>query len=141
MNSVPLLDNSEQQNPPKITIDYLDKIITLCEEYDIKLLLTGMPTHHQSTEERQRMFHYIENYVQSKDIKFINFYNLMDELSLSWETDFADSVHLNYPACRRLTKYIGEYLQTNYEIPDHRGEEVYESWEEDWNVYKQRKGI
>lgn len=140
LEPVILLDESEQQNPPKITIEYLDKIITLCEKNNIELLLTGMPTE-QLNEERQKMFHYIENYVRPKNVKFINFYTLMDELSLSWKTDFADSVHLNYQACRRVTKYIGNYLQTNYEVPDHRGEEAYKSWDVDWNVYKKKKGI
>ena len=87
------------------------------------------------------MFHYIGDYVKQYNIEFLNVYDFMDDIGLSWDKDFADTVHLNYQASRRLTKYIGKYLQTNYEIPDHRGEEAYKSWDENWNVYKQRKGI
>jgi len=124
---VEMIGKDKKQEPPSLTLEYLDKIIAVCESNNIALILTGMPTQ-QFTESRQKMFHYIEEYVYDKGIDFINFYYLMDELGISWEKDFADIVHLNYDASCKVTNYIGTYLKNNYELLDYRCESKYALW-------------
>lgn len=55
------------------------------------------------------------------DIPFINFFDLMDELSIDPALDFRDNTHLNITGSRKTSIYFGNYLKENYELPDERG--------------------
>ena len=63
-------------------------------------------------------------------IDFLN-YNLMDdELGFTAEDIFIDGDHLNTSGARKITRAIGEFIQSHYGLEDHRGEERYSSWNE-----------
>lgn len=132
---VEILDKTVKEKPPEVVMEYLQKIITLCKDNNIKLVLTGMPTYKDS-QYRQKLFNYIENFAEIENIDFVNFYFLMDELGLNWKSDFADKMHLNFLAAQRVTKYLGEYLKENYTLSDHRDEVKYMSWNDAWNKYQ-----
>ena len=70
-------------------------------------------------------------------VPFID-YNLMyEELGMDFSADMADDGHLNAPGAAKFTSYFGNYLSEHYDIPDHRGEEAYETWEKDADyIYK-----
>ena len=36
--------------------------------------------------------------------------------------------HLNLTGARKVTRYLGNYLKENYELPDHREEQSYREW-------------
>ena len=40
-----------------------------------------------------------------------------------------DSGHLNVRGAEKVSTYLAEYLAAHYELPDHRGDEAYASWE------------
>ena len=61
---------------------------------------------------------------------FINGNELYDELEIDFASDYSDSSgHLNYTGAQKVTRHLGQYLAENYYIPDHRGDEIYESWQ------------
>ena len=61
---------------------------------------------------------------------FINGNELYDEIGIDFSQDYADQYsHLNRSGAIKSTRYIGKYLSEHYDIPDHRGDEKYESWQ------------
>lgn len=54
------------------------------------------------------------------------------------EVDFHNDNHLNISGGRKVTDYIGKLLVETYGLADHRGDPTYASWDDDWEVYKQK---
>ena len=61
---------------------------------------------------------------------------MYDELGLDFEKDFYNSKHVNYIGAEKYTRYLTSYLVENYDLPDHRGEAGYESWETAYSLYE-----
>ena len=54
---------------------------------------------------------------------------LLDDIGLDWTHDTADGGdHLNIYGAEKVSKYIGNYLNDNYDIPDRRDDSDYKSW-------------
>ncbi|MBQ8827735.1 MAG: hypothetical protein IJZ90_01155 [Clostridia bacterium] len=105
---------------------YLIKIIELCKENNLPLVLTASPTGKRT--EEQPYYNSVAEIAESYGIEFINF-NLMDEeLKLVDEDYWTDNDHLNTNGSRKITQYLGEYLKSNYDIADRRGDARYSSW-------------
>ncbi len=67
-------------------------------------------------------------------VPYIDINLMCDELVIDWNVDTKDEGnHLNYSGAKKVTSYIGKYLWDNFELIDHRGEELYERWKEDWD--------
>lgn len=43
-----------------------------------------------------------------------------------------DNSHLNYTGAGKFTEYLGNELKSRFELPDHRGDPIYDSWEIDY---------
>lgn len=50
-------------------------------------------------------------------------------------TDFYNSKHVNYLGAEKYTDYLTAYIKANYLIPDRRGDEKYNLWEEGYEKY------
>ena len=66
---------------------------------------------------------------REKGVTFTNCLLMADEIGIDFSTDMADPVHLNYRGNRKFTHFIGEYITGKYDIPDHRNDERYSSWQ------------
>ena len=53
-------------------------------------------------------------------------------IGLNFETDFNDESHLNYWGAYKFTEYLGKELKSRFELPDRRGEEGYETWQQNF---------
>ena len=116
---------------------YLDKILELCEQEDIKLLLVSAPSTKNWNYARHNG---AEAFAEENDIPFIDF-NLEESIKINWETDTFDrGDHLNYSGAHKVTQFLGKYLNDNYDLPDHRGDKTYESWETILNSYLKKIG-
>lgn len=62
---------------------------------------------------------------------------IVKEMGLDRKTDFYNSRHVNYLGAEKYTSYLTEYIMKNYDLPDHRGETGYESWEKDYERYSE----
>ena len=61
---------------------------------------------------------------------------MYDEVGLDFDTDYYNSKHVNFLGAEKYTRYLTDYLQKHYEIPDHRGETGYESWDKAYDAYR-----
>lgn len=111
---------------------YLEKIINLCKENNIKLILMELPTARSWSETKNQA---ILEYANQKELTFIDFNT--EDIGIDWETDSEDEgYHLNRIGAEKVSKFLSSYLANMPEVPSHKGEEAYCKWEEDLEKYE-----
>lgn len=129
--------------PSDTPIEYLDKIVGLCEETDTKLLLVALPyfisskvkgaTHDLSND--QAYFNWIADYAEKKELPYINYFHLTDEIGFDWYQCLFNQGHMNYWGGSIITEHLGMYLSEHYDLPDHRDDLAYTHWNRDLKQY------
>lgn len=117
--------------------DYLDKMVALCEENGVELVLVKAPSlwPYWYDEWDAQM----EAYAREHDLKYYNFLELTDEIGLDFNTDTYDAgLHLNLSGAEKLSSYFGGILTDECGLCSRRGEEELEaSWEEKISRYEE----
>ncbi|MCC8139986.1 MAG: hypothetical protein LIO67_06775 [Lachnospiraceae bacterium] len=101
--------------PVALMQEYLDKIVELCEDRGIRLILTKTP----STTQTASKYNYVSGYAESKGIEFIDFNTepIYAEAGYDFAMDNCDSGgHLNLWGAEKVTSYIGRVLTEQYGI-------------------------
>jgi hypothetical protein len=115
---------------------YLQKIIDLCKEKDIDIILTYIPYSMPEGEMEVANWGYV--CAENNDIPYLNF--VYEDLDINYATDCMDeSHHLNTSGAKKVTDYLGKYLIDNYNIEDKRESEEYGFWNDDYEEYKNMK--
>jgi len=118
---------TERKELSEKTREYLEKIIALSKSRNIPLLLISTP--YQANENDQKKYNEVARIAEANNIPFINYNLLYNEIGLDFSSDFADRDHLNHTGNIKFTRYFAQYLKSNYEIPDRRGNASYESYD------------
>ena len=79
-------------------------------------------------EREQPYYNSVASIANEYGIEFYNF-NLMDQQSGFCADDYWEDGHVNTDGARKITSLLGKLLKEKYDIPDHRGEEDYRSWD------------
>lgn len=121
----------------------LNKINELCIKNDIKLMIMTIPTPITWTYAK----HYcIENFVNklntinpNHEIKFLDMNTKPTDFNFDFNNHFADNGnHCNYEGAKIVTKYVGDYIASNYNLEDKRIYENYFNWKESVKLYDKR---
>ena len=113
----------------------IDEIVELCHENGCECVFMKTPiAHDESLEGRFALWNSISEYCGEKEIDFLYFNRIIDELGLDYATDYMDTNHLNYYGQEKLSKYIGGYLTNQKGIVDNRENEQYNRWNSDYNA-------
>lgn len=128
--------NVTEREIPDICLEYLNKIINLCKENGIELIVYATPyaTSAAAYEERMGPMLALEKYLEEIGIPFL-FLQKSGVAGLDYGTDFCDWAHLNLNGQKKVTSYLGSYLSEHYGILDHRGDQRYMSYENDYKLY------
>lgn len=97
---------------------YLLKIIDLCEEQNIPLLLVSSP--YELHEIEQKRYNKIAEIAEEHQITFLNFNNFYQEIGIDTERDYLDPGHFNYGGIKKYSSYLAYYIKSHYELPDRR---------------------
>ncbi len=119
--------------------NYLDKITNLCKENNIELILIKAPSVYPFWyEEYDKQ---LQDYAQSKNIRYINLLNNVEEIGLDYNKDTYDSgMHLNLYGAEKLSKYFAEILKTNYNLTDFReNKEINDIYQNKLKIYNEAK--
>ncbi len=96
------------------------------EGFDLYFMLLPM----EATEEENAILNGVFQYLDAENITYFDFNELSAELGMSYSSDFADPTHLNTFGAEKLTSYIGNFLEEEYELEDHREDSKYAYWDQ-----------
>lgn len=120
-------------------VTYFEKIAKLCEEKDISLVLYASPfnaTTEEKYDNRQGINNTLEDWLDERGIPFL-YFQKMEETGIDWAKDFRDEQHMNTYGATKITRGIGDYVSEQYKLSNHRQDESYASWENDYLLYLQ----
>lgn len=102
----------------EIELEYLDKIVTLCKQENIELLLVSVPftTPENDDLDRQAVLNGMADYAAEHGLPYLNMMHHIDEIGLDFETDMADVYHVNAAGMAKVTRYLGAYLAEHYDF-------------------------
>lgn len=123
----PVSETDKVSELPKESIEYVSRIKELCDEKGIELLLVLNPYGAKDIElERLNL------YEQVSEELGVEYIDLIHSDVVNYSTDLADRAHLNPSGARKVTRWYGEYLLENYDLPTYAGKE---KWDEDYKRY------
>lgn len=119
-----------------VGVIYLRKMIEECQNKDIEVILTYLP-YPVGNETIWMDVNMVYDIAKEYGVPYINF---LEEEIVDYNTDcYDDASHLNPSGGWKVTNYLGEYLQNNYNLIDHRGDKDYSYWDEDYEAYENYK--
>ena len=83
----------------------------------------------------QRRINAAISIIKANDFDVLNF-NTIDDTYIDFQTDFYDDNHLNVYGSIKYTLYLSQYLIENYDLPNHKGDDLYISWDEEYLKFK-----
>jgi hypothetical protein len=109
---------------------YLKKIIELCLKKGIALEVIDAPAMDGSL---LTLFPELQEICKANGVGTTDYCTDAVRLGLDWEYDFNDKFHVSWTGAEKVTKAAYIDVLEKYDLPDHRGDPSYESW--DTNAY------
>ena len=106
---------------------YIREIIKYCGEKSIPLLMVS--TLSLSYQSVAPYYNSLRLITEEYGIDFLDMNQFANEINLETLDWYVDKIHFNVSGARKCAKFLGEYLQENYHMVDHRGVAGYESWD------------
>ena len=103
---------AEELVPYEYCVEYLDKIVSLCEKKGIKLIFTLTP-YAYATEETG-VLNWVERYSAEKGIPFFNYLygDDYERIGFDYSRDLADAGHCNWYGAVKITADLCDYLES-----------------------------
>lgn len=130
-------DTGETEEISDINQKYIEKIVQLCQENDVKLLWVEIPSASSWSNARSKG---TQKLADKYNVEFIDMNYPLAGFEFDWKTDTADNGnHLNVEGAEKVSKYIGNILKEKYELENHREDSKYLSWYEEAKRYEDNK--
>lgn len=128
-----LNENEKSQDLIEEAVSYFEKIVDFCNEHQLKLTVVRGPSANWSAAAHNA----VEELAEKAGVDFLdfNYEPLIDEVEYNRATDSIDGTHLNYFGATKLTNWMGEYLITECNVTDIRGNAKYEFMERELEEY------
>lgn len=127
-NAEDLSDVKEENPLTEKNLDYLNKIIELCSERDVELMLVKTPSN--ATAEEKKYYNTVERIAKEQGVTFVDYNMHYNEIGFDFATDFFDDSHLNAWGAQRFSEYFVE--NTEYFKGKERKDR---DWIGDWDKY------
>lgn len=114
---------------------WIQDMIVLSEENGFELVFMLVPW--KRDDDWQATINGLKEYIRGTGIDFVDLAELSESLDIRSETDWMEAEHLNARGALKITRYLGEYLATRYELPDRREDPRYFQWEKALERYHQ----
>ncbi|MBE5803030.1 MAG: hypothetical protein E7316_00785 [Clostridiales bacterium] len=135
------IDSADMKKPKAYAVEYIDRLMALCERTGTQLLFTVIPYYPvgeeqgRDLEDDQRYFNWVTDYVESKGYDCLNMLYCYDEMGFDPAQHMREWNHCNYWGGVVVSRYLAEYIQQHYDIPNRAGQEGYEQWDKDMKAY------
>ena len=117
---------------------YLKELIDYSKKSEAEILFYCPPIcfyDEKSIEQKN----YIVEYINNSNCICIDLSDKMDELLMIYTMDYWNATHFDVLGAEKITKYLCEYIQKNYKIPDRRSDENFKYLNDDYDVWENFK--
>lgn len=128
-------DTTQTLSGRTVCLEYLEKILSVCEERDMDVILTFLPMASSYDQDRQAV-NTAAQIAEERGIPFLNMLPHETQSLVDYYTDMSDDTHLNANGMRKVTAYIGSVLKETCALPDHRADTAYTVWNEKASVWQ-----
>ncbi len=112
--AIPLVDPEEKESMPEEMQAYLEKMVKLCEENNVELILYCAPFNslYDNDETREHLFHKqkifngVGDFAKEHGLRYYNMFYEYGNVGLDFTHDFMDSQHLNCYGQAKFTRYM-----------------------------------
>lgn len=115
----------------------LTELLEYCKSENLNVLFVVCP--YWITQGEQAIYNTIGDTVQKYGFNYLNANEFYEEIGLDWSTDFYNKNHVNLFGAAKYTEFLEKYISENYNITDHRGDELYSSWDDDYERFKREE--
>lgn len=107
--------------------------LELCREKDIPVLILHLPKMSWTYEQSMKM----EDFAKEQGVAYVDMdrEEIRKDLQLNPQKDYYDQGHMNVTGAVKVTKWLGDFLAKQYDLPDHRKDAVYADWDADLKQY------
>ena len=117
-------------------LEYLDKIIALCKEEQVELVLWQAPM--AASDQYQNVMkkmNWVMEYAKPQGALIADLERHTEAIGLDYAVDFRDAEHLNAYGVTKITRYLSSFLQNQFSLEDHRGDPAYAAWDAEFSRY------
>lgn len=136
-SSTGTLDDLIDTALPARAMEYLDKMVALCKEKGVELILVKAPTNSYEYYWYEEYDAQIVDYAEKNSLAYYSMIGKDEEIGLDWSKDTYDAgLHLNVYGAEKVTSYFGKILAENHGLTDHRSDsELSALWQERIDAY------
>ena len=115
---------------PEESSEGLARIMKICKENGIELVFYASPTFGWT---REQTAFYEQIVQENENVHFINFNTeeMIEDIGFDIHSDYVDvGGHVNYYGAQKMMRVVGRYMSEELQLPDHRGDSDYASWDD-----------
>lgn len=114
--------------------DLID-LLEYCQGVDCDIVFFATPFN--GSEERMQQLNYAIDLIEENgfDVINLNTEEAIDEMGLDYSKDFYNSTHTNSSGAIKVTDYLSDIFAKRYDLPSHKGDALYESWEKSYQEF------
>ena len=119
-----MFETDEKEPVHQYRLHQLDKVMQLCAQEGAEVFFIEMPTTNSWSYERHNTAVEI---AEKYGTVFLDLNLLIDEIGLDFENSFRDKGnHLNYEGAKKVTSYLGTFIDANYPMETQNGNKRWE---------------
>ena len=107
----------------------LNELLDYCDSLDKDFLFVVCP--YYISQEDQEMYNTIGDIITSRGYRFFNANLYYDEIGIDFSTDYYNMNHVSSFGAEKYTRFLEDYICENYDMPDHRSDPSYNSWNDE----------
>ena len=125
-------DPESVSEPEALMMQYLDKIVTLCKDNEISLILTKTPC--SAWDEFKH--NTVAQYAAENNLEFVDFneYIAYEGSKFNWAKDMNEEWHTNIWGAKKISNYMAKLLNNDYAV---EGAHYDPQWESTKDYYQQ----
>lgn len=118
-----------------VHLDALNELLDVCDTLSCPVLFVTSPMLDDAP--RKAQMNYIGQFLEERGYPFLNCNDraVYEQIGLAVPTDFYDAAHVNIWGSMKYTRFLTDYIQLNYALPDRRGDAAYATWDKAYADY------
>lgn len=125
-----MAETNEAKGISEESRDYYEKIIEICNEKGIHVVLMSMP---RLATADYAEYNAVKTYAEENKLIFVdyNLPELMNAVGFEPEKEMIDSGHINTCGAQKFSSHFAQILAENYSLDDKRNDPKFEIWDRD----------